>query len=118
MNRSTPRALPIYWHADSFDPALASIRLRVFQPMEALRKLGHDVQLLTGNLPEPGLVIFSKSDSIEALSIAEQAAARGQPRMAGAQSRVPCKRQLPTGSKDPHSVVGRRVGRREQKGRL
>lgn len=69
----------IFWHADSFDPTLASIRLRVFQPMEALRKKGHDVQLLTGQLPDIALVIFSKSDSIEAVSIAEQAAARGQP---------------------------------------
>ena len=70
---------PIYWHADSYDPALASIRLRLLYPKEALRKRGYDVRPLTGELPGTGLVIFSKSLSAEALAIAEQAVARGQP---------------------------------------
>ena len=69
----------VHWHADNFDQALASIRLRVVQPMHALIKLGYDVRLLNGELPASGLVVFSKSDSAEALSIAEQAAARDQP---------------------------------------
>ncbi|HEY0629396.1 MAG TPA: hypothetical protein VGD23_08710 [Sphingomicrobium sp.] len=70
----------VYWHADSHDPALASIRLRMLLPMEALRELGYDVRPLTGALPaDASLVIFSKSLSADALVIAEQAAARGQP---------------------------------------
>lgn len=72
-------SLPVYWHADSFDPALASIRLRLLQPMDALRARGFDVRPLTGDPPDSGLIIFSKSESPEALSIAEEAAARGQP---------------------------------------
>lgn len=76
-NRS---ARPVYWHADSYDPALASVRLRLLIPMEALRKLDHDVRLLTGELPaDAGLVIFSKSLSPEAVAIAEQAAASRRP---------------------------------------
>lgn len=70
----------VYWHADSYDAALASIRLRLLLPMEALRELGYDVRPLTGALPaDASLVIFSKSLSAEALVIAGQAAARGQP---------------------------------------
>lgn len=70
---------PIYWHADGHDPALASIRLRLLQPMRELQRLGYDVRPLTGELPGSGLIIFSKSLSAEALAIAEKAAARGLP---------------------------------------
>lgn len=75
----TNKSSPIFWHAESYNPTLASIRLRVVEPMMALRELGHDVRLLTGELPAAGLVIFSKSDSPEALATAELAVARGQP---------------------------------------
>lgn len=70
---------PICWHADDFDPTMASVRLRLLQPMAALRERGYDVQLLTGELPAKALVVFSKSSSTRALSLADQAAARGQP---------------------------------------
>lgn len=74
-----PEARPIRWHADLYDPSMASIRLRLFQPMKALRERGHDVRLLTGEFPGDAVLIFSKSSSMQALSLAEQAATRGQP---------------------------------------
>ena len=72
-------ARPIRWHADEFDPTMASIRLRLFQPMKELRKRGFDVRLLTGEFPDDAVLIFSKSSSAQALSMAELAAARRQP---------------------------------------
>ena len=73
------RTAPIYWHADSLDPTMASVRLRVLQPVEALRARGYDARVLTEDHPQTGSIIFSKSSSAQALALAQEAAERGQP---------------------------------------
>ena len=65
--------LPICWHAESFDPKIASVRLRALQPMRALNDLGHPVRTYRDGTADCAAIIFSKSDSPEALAIAEAA---------------------------------------------
>ena len=70
---------PICWHAESFDPTIASVRLRVLQPMHALGERGYRVEQLRVVPADCAAIIFSKSDSPEALSIAETAVRQGHP---------------------------------------
>jgi hypothetical protein len=67
------RKLPICWHAETFDPKMASVRLRIFYPMRALKVRGYPVREYRGGALDCAAIIFSKSDSPEALSIAEAA---------------------------------------------
>jgi hypothetical protein len=68
----------IGWHAESFDPNMASVRLRIFQPMHALQGLGHEVRQLGDDPADCDTIIFSKSDSPRALSLAEAARRQGR----------------------------------------
>lgn len=70
----------IGWHAKSLDPSLASIRLRLLQPLRYLRERGLPVEVYD---PVKGVagyraVIFSKSMSEEAVDIARALKAAGK----------------------------------------
>ena len=70
----------IGWHATSYDPALASIRLRLLQPVSYLQEKGVLVEIYD---PEKGVnsyegVIFSKSMGQDALDIARALKAAGK----------------------------------------
>jgi hypothetical protein len=64
---------PICWQAETFDPKMASVRLRVLHPMSALKRLGYQVRKYRDGMSDCATIVFSKSDSPEALSIAEAA---------------------------------------------
>ena len=70
---------PIYWHAELFDPAMASVRLRVLQPMRALTRRGYPVEALRGSAADCAAIIFSKSDLPGALALAQAAARADRP---------------------------------------
>ena len=74
----TRRGQPICWHADSFDPRMASVRLRVLQPMHFLRERGYDVRKHGGEISDCAIIIFSKSCSAEAVALAEWADREGR----------------------------------------
>ena len=69
-----------YWHADRCDMRVASVRLRLVQPVEYLRKRGLSID--TSERPfDPArhdVVLFCKSVSAEAQDIAERAKAEGK----------------------------------------
>lgn len=69
----------VAWHADSYDPRLASIRFRLLAPLAALRARGVAIERYD---PARGpaaydVVIFSKSQSAAALGIAQTVKASG-----------------------------------------
>ena len=74
-----PSMRPICWHAESFDPAIASVRLRVLQPMHALKMRGYPVREYGDGPVDCAAIVFSKSDSPEALLLAETAARECRP---------------------------------------
>lgn len=68
----------ICWHADKFHPDIASVRLRILQPMEALRTRGFAVDRQHAAGCGCSAIIFSKSESVEALAMARAAASAGR----------------------------------------
>lgn len=67
------------WFAKSFDPAKASIRLRLIEPMAALERRGVDVgRYRKGGAVDYDAVIFSKSFTRSAVSAARGAQAAGR----------------------------------------
>lgn len=67
------------WHADRYDPALASIRYRLLDPMAALVRQGVAIERFdAAHAASYRGIIFSKSHSAEAVAIARAAKGRGQ----------------------------------------
>ena len=68
------------WHAKSYDPRMASIRLRLLQPLDYLRAEGVDVAPYEAAIGPQGYdaIIFSKSFCSSALAIARAAKAAGR----------------------------------------
>ena len=79
LNRPLPGRYA--WHAKSFNPKKASIRLRLIQPMEFLRDRGVNVETYSRDIGPRGYdgIIFSKSHSSEAVQIAREARLLGKP---------------------------------------
>ena len=69
----------IAWHADSYDHRLASIRYRLLAPLAALQAAGVPIERYDPQRGPTGYgtIIFSKSQSTEALGIARAAKANG-----------------------------------------
>lgn len=57
---------------------MASVRLRILHPMRALKKLGYRVHKYHDETADCATTVFSKSDSPEALSIAEAASSQNR----------------------------------------
>ena len=70
----------IGWHADNFDPSLASIRYRLLAPMQAMQARGVPIDRFDRARPAESYraVLFSKSQSAEAVTIARAARAAGR----------------------------------------
>ena len=80
LPRPVSRPAPRYaWHADRYDPSLASIRYRLFDPMAALQRQGIAIERFdTARAAAYDAIIFSKSHTPEAVAIARAAKAAGQ----------------------------------------
>lgn len=78
MSPSVP--LRYGWHAESYSPKMASIRLRLLEPAAALRRRGLDIGPYRGDLGPVGYaaILFSKSLSQDALGIAREARSLGR----------------------------------------
>lgn len=63
------------WHADSFNPALASVRYRLLAPLCALQAQGFQIEKFDGARPAGSYraLLFCKSESPEAVAIARAA---------------------------------------------
>ena len=68
----------ICWHADKYHPDIASVRLRILQPMDALSDRGFTVGCQHSAHCGCSVTIFSKSESAEALTIARASAEAGR----------------------------------------
>lgn len=68
------------WHAKSYDPKMASIRLRLLHPLDYLRAEGIDVAPYSAAIGPQGYdaIIFSKSFCSKALAIARAAKTAGR----------------------------------------
>lgn len=69
----------IGWHSDSFNPAMASIRYRLLAPMQALQAQGVRIEKFDRTRPAGSYraILFCKSESAEAVEIAQAARAAG-----------------------------------------
>lgn len=70
----------IAWHAKSFDPRMASVRLRLLEPMAYLKAQGLPIEAYDKARGPEGYsaILFSKSFSLEAVAIAERARDAGR----------------------------------------
>jgi len=73
------RAMRFGWHAKSYTPTMASVRLRVIEPIAVLRDQGVDVEPYDKKTGPHGYdaIVFSKSFSADAIRIARTMRARG-----------------------------------------
>lgn len=68
------------WHAKSYDPTMASIRVRLLEPMAYLQERGIKAETYCQKVgPQYDLLIFSKSFCHKALDIARAARFSGKP---------------------------------------
>ena len=69
------------WHAKSYNPKMASIRLRMLMPINFLRGCGMEVEPYSSEVGPQGydVLLFSKSFSDEAVQIAREARRLGKP---------------------------------------
>ena len=70
----------VAWHADNYNPAMASIRVRLIEPIGAMQRLGYDADTYSPAVGPAGYdaVVFSKSFSSRSLGIARQLRALGK----------------------------------------